>query len=719
MTTTSPGLQATPGAEPPGTAPESHSNFSGRQRGRRRFWVSAEGDPAWARPALLVLLIGTACLYLINLSNSGYANEYYAAAAQAGSESWKALFFGSLDASNYITVDKPPASLWLMGLSGQIFGFSSFSMLLPQAIEGILSVAFLYAAVKRWSGPAAGLLAGAILALTPAAVLIFRFNNPDALLVLLLTIATYCMVRAMEKGATKWVLLCGTAIGFAFLAKMLQGFVIVPALGLAYLVCAPVSFKRRFLQLLGGFAMMIVSCGWYIAIVYAWPADSRPYIGGSEGNSILNLVFGYNGLGRVFGGDGNAGGGGGGGMSGGQAGSSFGGPTGLNRLFSSDMGDHISWLLPAALIALVAGLILTARRPRTDRTRAALIMWGGWLLITGLLFSFMEGTIHPYYTVALAPAIAALIGISGKALWDARESWFARIGLALIVLAAGLWSFTLLARNDDWHPEIRYILLPLTVIAALVLLVPIRLAARTIAAAMVVGVLAGGTGTVAYALPTAATGHSGSIPSVGPSGSGSGMSMGGGGGMGGGSSSSDSSEIDALLQSAGTTWAAAANSANSSATYQLSSGEPIMALGGFSGSDDAITLAEFKELVADGQVRYYISGGMGGGGGMGRSSSSSSSTDSGTDSSQSQSQSSQGTTELPEGMELPGGSSGSSDDSSSSQGGPGGNGGGNGGGMGGGTTSEIAEWVAENFTATTVGSTTVYDLQSSTTTSAS
>ncbi len=193
----------------------------------------------WAHVALAVLLIGTAAAYLINLSASGYGNSFYAASVQAGTKSWKALFFGSLDSSNFITVDKPPASLWVMALSGRIFGFSSWSMLAPQALEGVAAVALLYAGVKRWFGTGAGLAAGALFAITPVAALMFRFNNPDALLVLLLVAGAYCLIRALEKADTRWVVAAGTMIGFAFLAKMLQAFLVLPAFAAVYMYAAP------------------------------------------------------------------------------------------------------------------------------------------------------------------------------------------------------------------------------------------------------------------------------------------------------------------------------------------------------------------------------------------------------------------------------------------------------------------------------------------------
>ena len=218
-------------------------------------------------------------LYLWGLGSSGWANDYYAAAVQAGTQDWKAWLFGSLDSGNAITVDKPPAALWVMGLSGRLFGFSAFTMLLPQALMGVGAVALLYAAVRRCSGPAAGLIAGAVLALTPVAALMFRYNNPDALLVLLLVAAAYCMVRATETASTRWIALAGCAIGFAFLTKMLQAFLVVPGFALVFLIAAPGSMWRRIGKLLIGAVAMIASAGWYVALVSLWPADSRPYIG--------------------------------------------------------------------------------------------------------------------------------------------------------------------------------------------------------------------------------------------------------------------------------------------------------------------------------------------------------------------------------------------------------------------------------------------------------
>src|SRR6266567_2768886 len=408
----------------------------------------APRDPAWTRLSLVVLLAATLVLYLWNLGSNGYANDFYAAAVQAGTKSWQAFFFGSFDYSNFITVDKTPGSLWVMELSGRIFGFSQWSMLVPQALEGVASVALLYAAVKRWFGPPAGLIAGLVLALTPVAALMFRFNNPDALLVLLMTAAAYTLVRAIETGRTKWLVFTGLLLGFAFLAKMLQAFLVVPGFAAAYLWAGPPRLGKRIWQTVLMGAGIVAGAGWWILAAQLTPAADRPYFGGSTNNSILQLAIGYNGLGRLTG-DETGSVGPGGGRGGGQ-GASFGGATGLFRLFHSEFGGQISWLLPAALISLAAMAWVSRRAARTDRTRAAALLWGGWVLVTGLVFSYMNGIIHPYYMVALAPGIGALVGIGAMALWQARPGSgprAGRIAAATGVLASAVWAFILLDRT--------------------------------------------------------------------------------------------------------------------------------------------------------------------------------------------------------------------------------------------------------------------------------
>ena len=248
-----------------------------------------------------MLLVGTAALYLGGLGRTGWGNSFYAAAAQAGSQSWSALFFGSSDAANSITVDKPPASLWIMGLSVRLFGLSSWSLLVPEALMGVAAVALLAATVRRAAGPWAGLLAGLLLALTPVATLMFRYDNPDALLTLLVVAAAWTTLRAVEDGRLRWTLATGGLLGLAFLTKSLQAFLVLPALAVVLLVCGGGPVGRRLGHLAAGGAALAVTAGWWLVAVAATPRADRPWVGGSTNDSPLQLALGYNGLGRLAG----------------------------------------------------------------------------------------------------------------------------------------------------------------------------------------------------------------------------------------------------------------------------------------------------------------------------------------------------------------------------------------------------------------------------------
>jgi 4-amino-4-deoxy-L-arabinose transferase-like glycosyltransferase len=650
------------------------------------------GEPPWTRPALLGLLVATAVLYLWGLGASGWANSFYAAAAQAGSESWKALFFGASDAAGSITVDKTPASLWVMGLSIRFFGLSSWSLLVPQALMAVASVGLLYGTVRRTTRSAgAGLVAGAVLALTPVAVLMFRFDNPDALLVLLLIGSVSATLRALESSRlraqglvahpVRWLALAGALVGFAFLTKMLQAFLVLPALGLVYLLAAHTPVGRRLAHLLAAFGSMLLAGGWWVAIVELWPASSRPYIGGSQHNSILELTFGYNGFGRLTGSETGSVGGGAAGQGGRW------GATGILRMFSSDVGGQIAWLLPAALVLLLAGLWFTRRAPRTDQVRAGLVVWGTWLLVTGLTFSFMAGIFHAYYTVALAPAIAALVAIGGLVVWQRRESYAAALVLCGTAVVTSMVAFLLLDRTPGYLPWLKWVIAVLGLSSALLLAGVRHLPRRVAVAVASVALVAGMAGPTAYAVTTAGTPHTGSIVTAGPASSQGGSQGGMGGGPGanrtgagmprgmqapqgsrgvmpqapGGTSaggllqgSEPGSAITKLLSTDASsyTWVAAAVGSNSAAGYQLATQEPVMAIGGFNGSDPSPTLAQFKTYVANGEIHYFIAGGGQAGG----------------------------------------------------QGGPGGM------SAGGSTSAQITSWVKASFTAKTVGGVTVYDL---------
>ena len=679
---------------PPAAPPGRGAGLAGRAR-----WVvrGRDADPAWVRPTLLALLVGTAVLYLWGLGASGWANSFYSAAVQAGTKSLRAAFFGSSDASNFITVDKPPVSLWVMEVSARIFGVNAWSILVPQALEGVASVGVVYLTVRRWFTPAAGLLAGGILALTPVAVLMFRFNNPDALLVLLLALAAYATVRALERAQTGWLVVMAVFVGTGFLTKMMQAFLVMPAIGLVYLLAAPTPLRRRIWQLALAAVALLVASGWWVAVVQLTPAADRPYVGGSQNNSILNLIFGYNGFGRLSGNESGS-------VVGGGAlarGGSIWGPTGWNRLFQSSMGGQISWLIPAALLFLVAGLVVTLRAPRTDRTRAAFLLWGGILVVTGLTFSYAQGIIHPYYTVALAPAVGALIGMGSVTMWSRRSSVLARLVLAAAVASTVVWAWFLLDRSPTWHPWLRGAVLAAGLVGAVALLLPPRWLHRWVAVVVLVALGATLAGPAAYALQTAGSPISGAIPSAGPAvasggpggfggpggpggrgfagrfGGGAGGVPGGGrfgggaggvpggfpggapggvpggvpggfpggapGGVpgvggtagGGGFAGRAGGGFGAGLGRAGGLldgstpgpaltralaadashfrWVAATTGSNSASGYQLATGDPVMSIGGFNGTDPAPTLAGFQRFVRDGDIHYYIAGsGFGG-----------------------------------------------------------------------------------------------------------
>ena len=456
------------------------------------------------RVAIGVLLVATAALYLWNLSANGWANAFYSAAAQAGADNWTAMLFGSSDASNAITVDKTPAALWVMDVSVRLFGLNPWSVLVPQALEGVGAVALLYAAVRRAGGPAAALLAGTVFALTPVAALMFRFNNPDALLVLMLVAGAYCVQRACERDSSRWWLVgAGAAVGFGFLAKMLQAVLVLPGFGAAYLVCAAAPLRTRLLRLTAAMGALVVSSGWYLLLVEMWPTSSRPYIGGSQHDSIVELALGYNGFGRLTGDE-----------PGGLGNLNF--DVGWGRLFGTGMGAYIAWLLPAAVVCLVAGLILTRRAPRTDPTRAALISWGGWLVVTAVIFSYANGILHPYYTVALAPALAACLGIGAILLWRNRSDVRAATAMSAAVLVTVVLAAVLLARHGDWLPWLRGAVVVGGVGAAVLLLVVGRLPRHVATATAVLAIAACLTAPAAFTLATAAAEHTGAIPAVGP-----------------------------------------------------------------------------------------------------------------------------------------------------------------------------------------------------------
>ena len=644
-------------------------------------------------------MLAATFVFFWNLTASGYANEFYSAAAQAGSKNWEAFLWGSLDAGNAITVDKPPASIWLMALSVRLLGLSSFAILLPQALMGVTCTYLLYATVRRVWGNAGGIVAGIVFITAPVAALMFRFNNPDALLILLMLSAAACVLRGLELPAdrhgnrmrTRWYAVAGLLIGLGFLTKQFQVLLVLPGFGLAMLLLSPTTWPRRLLDAVVALGAMVVGAGWWVALTVLVPSGSRPYFGGSQTDSFIELTFSYNGLGRLTGNEtGSVIPGASEALNGACQGGMW-GETGLFRLWTSDFGDQITWLAPIAFAAIILGLIAATPAKRgqvyfgrfyLDKRggeagldtvahirRAQVVIFGAWLVVTWLVFSFMAGIFHAYYTAALSPAIAVLVAICGASLLELRNrSWMPNI-TGLLIAITSAWDMALILRSGSFV-WLGVCIGVIGVVAGLALCIigfwmqdclpttwPLTLkhGARGVATIGIVALLAG---PIVWTTCTISTGHTGSIVTAGP---GDSMSGGGPGGNGatpdGGSSllggtSANDSLVELLTQNAsGYRWAAATTGSQNAASYQLASELPVMAIGGFNGSDPAPTLDEFKVYVAQGLIRYYIaSGGMGGG---------------------------MGGTQM--------------GDSSAA--------------------SEIAEWVAQNYTAQTIGNTTVYDLQ--------
>jgi 4-amino-4-deoxy-L-arabinose transferase-like glycosyltransferase len=611
----------------------------------------AESGHTWLL-ALAAVTGVAAFLYLWNLTVSGYANAYYSAAALAASQSWSAWFFGSFDANNFITVDKPPLSTMLMGLSVRLFGLSSWSVLLPEALAGVATVGALFMVVRRSFGTAAATIAALVMALTPAAVLMFRFNNPDGLLTLLFVLSAWALLHAIDRGSLRWMCLAAILVGLAFLTKYLQAYLVLPSFALVFGLSANTTLRRRVAGLALALVTVVVASGWWVAIVQLLPADMRPFIGGSENGEPVDLILGYNGLGRIFGNGGPGGGGG----------ANFSGSPDLLRLFNGQMFGEIAWFIPLAVVSLMVGLWLRRRAPRTDAGLAGYVLWGGWFLVTALVFSYMSGVIHSYYAVALAPAVAALVGAGLVDMWRMRvRAWVGGVAVGIALLATALFGATLLDRTAGFAQGVGTAAIVLAAVALLVLIllslprVTANATARRLGAgAAAIGVVATLLGPSAYAWTTIQTAYGGGDPHPGPGaasgfgrgnlpggtlpgnggqdggrpglpgngglpdgglpGNGGGLPGGGGGFPGSGNATNDSALLDYLVKNRGDAlWIVAANGSGEAGQIEIATGLPVMAMGGFTGSDPAPSLGQLKTYIASGKLRYVLIGGNGSG----------------------------------------------------------------------------------------------------------
>ncbi|RSD14166.1 ArnT family glycosyltransferase [Amycolatopsis eburnea] len=571
---------------------------------------------SWALP---LICLGAAVLYAWKIGDGQLGNTYYSAAAKSMTSGFTNFLFGSFDPYGVVTVDKPPFALWPQALSVLVFGFHGWALLLPQVLEGVAAVFLLHRTVRRWAGENVALLAAAILALTPVTVIINRDNNPDTLLVLFLVAAAYAVTRALEDGR-KWLFWCAFFVGCGFLTKMLQAWIVVPALVAAYLAGTSGPLKRRLLDVLGAGAVLIASSFWWIALYDWWPG-AKPYMGGSADGSAWDLVFGYNGFGRL------SGNGEGGGMmimrNGEQTMSSFGGDPGPGRMFNDLVGGQISWLLPLCLLVLV----VLGRRWRD----AGWLLWGGWLLVTTAVFSFAGGIWHPYYTTAMAPAVAAVSAAGLALLWRRHR----RTLLPLVIALTAAWAFVLTSRDTTFHGWTRWAVLG-TAVAAIAGLLAVR-SRTTLVAGLVPVLLTPAVWSYAAAQSTSA----GTLPAAGPAtgpggptgpapvvtGPGSPPPPGGAaprlmisGGDGTTTLTDEQRRILGYAARNGTEITLAVNAeAGTVAPFLIESDATVIGMGGFGGRDDAPSTAQLDRWLAEGKLRFVLSGSGAGPAGPARS----------------------------------------------------------------------------------------------------
>jgi 4-amino-4-deoxy-L-arabinose transferase-like glycosyltransferase len=596
-----------------------------------------------ARPERLALagvLALSAFLNCWGLDQNGHANTYYSAAVRSMLGSFGNFFFGSFDQGGLQTVDKPPLAFWVEAASAKVFGISSLSLLLPEAIAGVVGVWVLYLLVARVFGGTAGVVAALALAVSPVAVAVDRDNNPDALFVTLLVVAVYCGVRAVQDGRFRWLLATAVIVGLAFNTKMLVALVVLPGLGLAYLLFAPRTLRTRLWQLAAASAALVAVAGSWIAAVALTPAADRPWISGTSSNSALSLVFGYNGLGRVTGQTGGT-------STGRGSGVLFSGSPGPFRLINDAMGDQGGWLLPLAMIGGVLALVLAVRA--RDRLRmAAIVIVGGWFLAGAVVFSSSSGIVHTYYVSAIAPAIAALVGIG--AIEAIRAVGQRRFLLPIIAAAAALtaWLEVVLVQRAGYMTWLVGFVVIATGIGVLGLLAATqraRLAGPAVALALgglllapavwaqstqraAINGVTPGAGPSAVSGLVSASGNGvggfgrrfggGGAPPGGfgggfgaPPAGGHGGGFGGGRGFGGGGFGGVEGTTQALAYVAGHGGASRFPlivAGQQGISSMVSSGGAIAAMGGFTGRETVMSAAAIARLVADGDARYFLLG---------------------------------------------------------------------------------------------------------------
>lgn len=562
----------------------------------------------WEHIGLAVLLAGTAVTFLWGLDRNGWANPYYSAAAQAGSQDWKAFFFGSLDAGNLITIDKPPLSVWIISLSVRLFGLTPWAVLVPQALMGVATTWLIYKIIRRSHSTAPALLGGFIYATTPVVVLMSRFNNPEPLMGLLTVAAVYYVLRAIADNRCVWFLLAGTALGLGFMAKQIQAFLPIPALLVAVLLFGSGTVGARIVRLLASFGALVVSGFWWMVVVDLTPAGSRPYVGGSTSNSVLELTLNYNGLARFV-----------------QAPAARSDDTnrpanevvatydgGLTRLFNGNFAPEAGWLLATTLMCVVILAVLGYIVPRSTVGRAALLVSCTWFGTAFLVLSFMGTMIHSYYVFSLAAPMALTVSMTLAALWNQRSRLAVRLIGSTTIAATTYMYVRVLGYGQDWPPYLvplvttvglvaaiawvlrRYDRLTLALVTVSLLLAPMASNLHTINSQQQ------GTNPVSGPIsvdPRAISSHLQKIRLGRPAWAQQ-VAYG----------ATPSPAVSTLINEvdAQTTWPAATYTAQNAALYQLKTLRPIMSVGGWLGLDPAPTLQQFKRLVSEKKVGYFI-----------------------------------------------------------------------------------------------------------------
>jgi 4-amino-4-deoxy-L-arabinose transferase-like glycosyltransferase len=643
--------------------------------------------------ALGAVMAFSAVLNTYRLSQNGWANAFYSAGVKSMLHSLHNFLFVSFDTGGMITVDKPPLGLWVQTLSAKLFGMTPLSVLLPEAIAGVITVGVLYWAVTPRFGVTAGLASALALTVFPSFVAVSRDNNLDAILILLMTLACGVGLRAIESGRLRTLLGCAALVGLAFNTKTLAAYLVVPGLALGYLVCAPGTLTRRALHLLASGAMLLAVSASWIALVELTPASKRPFVGGSTNDTELGLTFGYNGFGRV------------GGQTGGpgqirillkhgsladtekaalrhqalrlqaerrraqqvaaasgvpvalppavaippaphptgtphaarprkpplpkflpngraREPTAFGGPTGPLRLFGLGLGTQAAWMLPFALIGLIALALwsigvgdeeasagddpdgdrdLPSDGGRRSPRLAGLIVLGGWFLVEAMVLSFSKGIVHPYYLSALGPGTAAMVGGGTVAFVElgARR----RLRMALIPLAvAGTVAAQLVLLHEDHY--IRWfwpILIAGAALGVLAILTVRRWMRPAMAATLGLLLLA----PCAYAASTWEFPVQGTFPAAGPRTA---------GGYGGLNISPTSARVTKALltyvrvRHPGSRFQMLTEASDTAASMILL-GYRAGAMGGYSGYDPALNGRGLARLVRRGEARYVVLGG--------------------------------------------------------------------------------------------------------------